>query len=330
MPRHKLKKLYIKKNIFKKKILISRPFLFFSRFIFLKFCEFWGLPVYPDLTNLKINLKRNHLRLQVLPYIKFFFNKNLSFKIKQIQKIINFENQYFQKFTRKIYFSFFLISLYKVNFLIPQKKIKKFINKFFFYFIKLKTKFLFFTNISRVTYQSILYTKNFKKYIYIEEKKITNDWILLVTIFTRKKIRKKKKILLNHRWYMSSQKDNQFLGKLKKKEILKKNAYKKINKSLIQQKCCFRFKNIKFIQKYFQEKYFNNSFDRSFTNIFLYSKIFQKNYNSKFVLKYNFKNLKYFPKTIKYRFFYYIYNTLLKKITFNEIFCIFNKINIEE
>ena len=99
----KLIKFSIKKNIYP--ILLGRPLIKFSRFECCKFCEFWNLPIYPDFTNLNINSCRNRLRLQLIPYLKYFFNINLNQKITQIQELINLENQYFKTITQKIVFS---------------------------------------------------------------------------------------------------------------------------------------------------------------------------------------------------------------------------------
>lgn len=114
--RHKFQKFYFKKSL-KCKIFkintqnlsnsnlntqIYRPLIQFSRFELLKFCEFWYLPVIPDLTNLNLDFPRNRLRLQSLPYLKFFFNIHLFQKINSIQKIINLENEYFQLIIQKL------------------------------------------------------------------------------------------------------------------------------------------------------------------------------------------------------------------------------------
>lgn len=112
--RHKFQKFYFKKSFRCKtfkinkqsslylNIQIYRPLIQFSRFEFLKFCEFWYLPVLPDLTNLNVQFYRNRLRLQSLPYLKFFFNIYLFQKIDSIQKIINLENEYFQLIIQKL------------------------------------------------------------------------------------------------------------------------------------------------------------------------------------------------------------------------------------
>lgn len=98
--RHTCHKFYIKSADYPK---LLRPLIKISRFEFFKFCEFWNLPIYPDLTNLNVRFRRNRLRLQFLPYLKKFFNLNLFKQIDQIQKMINFENEYFQLIIQKLY-----------------------------------------------------------------------------------------------------------------------------------------------------------------------------------------------------------------------------------
>lgn len=103
MHRHFFTKLYI--NYSKKKsVKLFRPFIKISRFKLLKFCEFWNLPIHTDYTNFRLNNKRNRLRLQLLPYIKYFFNKKFFKKIIQIQKIILIENKYFNFIIKKLIF----------------------------------------------------------------------------------------------------------------------------------------------------------------------------------------------------------------------------------
>ena len=116
--RHTFKKFYFKKTIINNisrqkkhtfamikgyKMIILRPLLKFSRFEFLKFCEFWYLPIVPDFTNFNVCFRRNNLRLQFIPYLKIFLNLNLSQKIDQFQQILKLENQYLQLILKKIH-----------------------------------------------------------------------------------------------------------------------------------------------------------------------------------------------------------------------------------
>lgn len=119
-------------------IMILRPFIQFSRFELLKFCEFWNLPILPDFTNLNACYRRNHLRLQWIPYLKIFLNLNLFKKIDQFQRILNLENQYLQLFLQKI----FLSPLYLNNhFFYFPKIFQYFILYHFYYFVNKKISF---------------------------------------------------------------------------------------------------------------------------------------------------------------------------------------------
>nr|BBN51437.1 conserved hypothetical protein [Halimeda borneensis] len=88
-----------------KPIILKRPLIQLSRFECFKFCEFWNLPIYPDITNLSFNSCRNRLRLQLIPYLKYFFNLNLNQRIKIFQELINIENQYFKSIIQKLIFT---------------------------------------------------------------------------------------------------------------------------------------------------------------------------------------------------------------------------------
>ena len=154
--RHIFQKFYVKHNISNQKkqfnfafgegeaqigrsqIIILRPFLQFSRFELLKFCEFWNLPILPDFTNLNACFRRNHLRLQWIPYLKIFLNLNLFNKIDQFQQILHLENQYLHLFLQKI----FLSPLYLNNhFFYFPKIFQYFILYHFYYFINKKISF---------------------------------------------------------------------------------------------------------------------------------------------------------------------------------------------
>lgn len=108
-------KFYIKTH--SSRIFLGRPLMHFSRFECFKFSEFWNLPIYPDLTNVNLNSCRNRLRLQLIPYLKFFFNFNLNQKIHQIQTLINLENQYFDTLTHKIFFYHNIPKIFKYRML---------------------------------------------------------------------------------------------------------------------------------------------------------------------------------------------------------------------
>ena len=96
------------------KMIIWRPFIQFSRFELLKFCEFWNWPILPDFTNLNTCFRRNHLRLQWIPYLKIFLIFNYFYKkyfgILCISTIIF---SIFQKFFNILFFIISIISSIK-------------------------------------------------------------------------------------------------------------------------------------------------------------------------------------------------------------------------
>jgi len=93
---------------------------------------------------LNAHYRRNHLRLQWIPYLKIFLNLNLFKKIDQFQRILNLENQYLQLFLQKV----FLSPLYLNNhFFYFPKIFQYFILYHFYYFVNKKfllMKFLVF------------------------------------------------------------------------------------------------------------------------------------------------------------------------------------------
>lgn len=53
---------------------LIRPLISLSRDDVKKLCRFWGLPIYPDLTNQEIAFSRNRIRKQVLPALRLALN----------------------------------------------------------------------------------------------------------------------------------------------------------------------------------------------------------------------------------------------------------------
>lgn len=95
--RHSFQKLYIfSRNGEFHHLYLLRPFIQSSRFEILKFCEFWTLPVYPDLTNFQYFSIRNRLRSHFFPYMKIFMNLNFFKNIDQFLFLNSLNDQYFQ------------------------------------------------------------------------------------------------------------------------------------------------------------------------------------------------------------------------------------------
>lgn len=90
----------------KKPLYITRVLTILTRFDTFCLLVFWNLPVYIDQTNKLIYFKRNRLRKQILPILKFFFNPNIEKVLSQFTQIWFLEKQYFKRVTKK-FFNYF-------------------------------------------------------------------------------------------------------------------------------------------------------------------------------------------------------------------------------
>ena len=86
----------------KKNFSTIRPLLSISRFETGKFCDFWELPIYPDLSNKKVHFLRNRVRKQLLPTLKLFFNSRIEAVLLQFAEIIEAEDHYMNQTTKKL------------------------------------------------------------------------------------------------------------------------------------------------------------------------------------------------------------------------------------
>ena len=86
----------------KKNCSTIRPLLSISRFETGKFCDFWELPIYPDLSNKKVHFLRNRVRKQLLPTLKLFFNSRIEAVLLQFAEIIEAEDHYMNQTTKKL------------------------------------------------------------------------------------------------------------------------------------------------------------------------------------------------------------------------------------
>nr|WDA99282.1 tRNA(Ile)-lysidine synthetase [Galdieria yellowstonensis] len=84
-------------------IKIIRPIINFTREDTYWFCRCFYLPIWLDLTNYKLNLKRNRIRNEILPYISYYFNPSIYYNLSHIIDIISKENEYLQWLMYSIY-----------------------------------------------------------------------------------------------------------------------------------------------------------------------------------------------------------------------------------
>nr|YP_009051140.1 tRNA(Ile)-lysidine synthetase [Galdieria sulphuraria]AIG92582.1 tRNA(Ile)-lysidine synthetase [Galdieria sulphuraria] len=90
-------------NYIKGIIKIIRPIINFTREDTYWFCRCFYLPIWLDLTNYKLDLKRNRIRNEILPYISYYFNPLIYYKLSDIIDIISKENEYLQWLMYSIY-----------------------------------------------------------------------------------------------------------------------------------------------------------------------------------------------------------------------------------
>ena len=67
---------------------LIRPLMSISRDDVKKLCRFWGLPIYPDVTNQEIAFSRNRIRKQVLPALRLALNPQVDNVLSQSAEIL--------------------------------------------------------------------------------------------------------------------------------------------------------------------------------------------------------------------------------------------------
>ena len=110
-----------------KKIQLIRPIICLNRFEIFKLSKFWDLPVNIDLTNKLILFRRNRLRNQILPILRFLFNPKIEQAFSRFIQDLNLDQFYFNNQLRQ-HINF--IQIYRIKF--KKSKLKK-INYFFSY-----------------------------------------------------------------------------------------------------------------------------------------------------------------------------------------------------
>ena len=82
--------------------IYNRPLTFYSRKQIQILCNQNKLPNSIDQTNLNLSHKRNRIRLLLIPFIKFYFDKNIETQINDLSNILNNDFNYINGNTDKI------------------------------------------------------------------------------------------------------------------------------------------------------------------------------------------------------------------------------------
>ena len=102
-------------------IYLLRPLINFNRHEISWLCRKYYLPIWSDSTNYKYNNQRNRIRHELIPYLRQYFNKNISESIISFINITRLDNEYLKQNTIKLY----LLSIHPTNVAINYKFIYK-------------------------------------------------------------------------------------------------------------------------------------------------------------------------------------------------------------
>ena len=88
--------------------LLDRPLLAVTRNDVKKICYVWQLPIHPDASNQNLFYGRNRIRKQLLPTLRFYFNRQLDRTFFQFTKLTSTEQLYIEYVSQRL-FPFFCV-----------------------------------------------------------------------------------------------------------------------------------------------------------------------------------------------------------------------------
>ena len=84
-------------------LLLHRPLLSVSRNNVKKVCHLWQLPIHPDASNQNLQYVRNRIRKQLLPTLRFYFNRHLDGTLLQFTKLTSTEQLYMEYLSQRVF-----------------------------------------------------------------------------------------------------------------------------------------------------------------------------------------------------------------------------------
>lgn len=75
-------------------VALVRPLLGFTRTELREYCDRLGLPLWPDASNMSLEIDRNRIRLELLPYLRENFNGSVDKSLARCAEILHAEQQY--------------------------------------------------------------------------------------------------------------------------------------------------------------------------------------------------------------------------------------------
>lgn len=76
------------------KIVLVRPLLGFTRTELREYCDMLELPLWPDASNMSLEIDRNRIRHELLPYLRENFNDSVDKSLARCAEILHAEQQY--------------------------------------------------------------------------------------------------------------------------------------------------------------------------------------------------------------------------------------------
>jgi tRNA(Ile)-lysidine synthase len=107
-----LKIIFLKKYNLNFKLIwafIWRPLVVFNRFEIQKLYTVLTLPIWTDKTNFHLNYRRNRIRFELLPYLRFYFNSKVDVAILRCIENITSESKFIKKITQKAFKTSFIL-----------------------------------------------------------------------------------------------------------------------------------------------------------------------------------------------------------------------------
>lgn len=111
-----IKMIFLKKYNLNFKFIwafIWRPLVVFNRFEIQKLYTVFTLPIWTDKTNFHLNYRRNRIRFELLPYLRFYFNSKVDIAILRCIENIASESKFLKKITQKAFKTSFILGAKK-------------------------------------------------------------------------------------------------------------------------------------------------------------------------------------------------------------------------
>lgn len=89
--------------------LIWRPLFIFNRFELYRLYTSLDLPIWTDKTNFQLKYRRNRIRFELLPYLRFYLNQNVDLALSRFIQNIDSEGIFLQKLTLKTFKSSYFL-----------------------------------------------------------------------------------------------------------------------------------------------------------------------------------------------------------------------------